>query len=104
MSRMFRLFSVKSLKNGLQPIGDIMKSFVTEQGNKVVDTSNDEESENMIERLLEQYTLYSGIVKDCFDSNPVFQRALKEAFEAVVNRDVQVKGKNKIVTWVHAVR
>jgi len=95
MSRMFRLFSVKSLKNGLQPIGDMLRIYVTEQGNKVVDTSNDDESKQLIERLLEQYTLFSGVVKDCFNSHPVFQKALKEAFEAVVNRDVQVKGKAK---------
>jgi len=95
MSRMFRLFSVKSLKNGLQPIGDVMKKYVNEQGDKVVNTSNDEDAETMIERLLEQYRLFSGIVKSCFSSHPVFQRALKEAFEAVVNRDVTVKGKPK---------
>jgi len=95
MSRMFRLFSVKSLQNGLQPIGDMVKTYIREQGDKVVDTSNDDESENMIERLLEQYTLFSGIVKKCFSSNSVFQKALKEAFEAVVNRDVKFKGKDK---------
>jgi cullin 1 len=95
MARMFRLFSQKSLKNGLQPIGDIMKKYVNEQGDKVVDTSNDEEAEHMIERLLEQYRLFSAIVKNCFSSHAVFQRALKEAFEAVVNRDVQYKGKAK---------
>jgi len=95
MARMFRLFQVKSLKNGLQPIGDITRKYINEQGDKVVDTSNDDEADNMIERLLEQYRLFSGIVKTCFDSHPVFQRALKEAFEAVVNRDVQVKGKTK---------
>jgi len=95
MLRMFKLFSVKSLKNGLQPIGDITRKYINEQGDKVVNTSNDDDAENMIERLLEQYRLFSNIVQKCFMSHAVFQRALKEAFEAVVNRDVQVKGKPK---------
>ena len=35
MLRMFNLFSVKSLKNGLQPIGDITRKYINEQGDKV---------------------------------------------------------------------
>lgn len=97
MSRMYRLFSVKSLKNGLQPIGEIMRQYVTAQGNEVVNESNgDAGNKAMIPRLLDQYTLFSGIVSKCFASHAVFQNALKEAFGAVVNRDVQdSKGKDK---------
>jgi len=95
MCRMFRLFSVKSLQNGLQPIGDLMCGYVIEEGNAVVDTSHEEESVNLIERLLAKYNNFAGIVKDCFQSHLVFQKALKEAFETVVNRDVTVKGKPK---------
>jgi len=95
MKRMFRLFSVKSLPNGLQPIGDLMRQYVTEQGKAVVDTSHEEASVNLVERLLEQYNNFAEIVTGCFESHLVFQKALKEAFEAVVNQDVQVKGKPK---------
>eukprot|EP00658_Telonema_sp_P-2_P081257 TRINITY_DN8287_c0_g1_i14.p1 TRINITY_DN8287_c0_g1~~TRINITY_DN8287_c0_g1_i14.p1 ORF type:complete len:765 (+),score=256.47 TRINITY_DN8287_c0_g1_i14:127-2421(+) len=99
MCRMFRLFSVKSLQkgqqDGLQPIGDLMCKYVIEEGNGVVDTSHEEESVNLIERLLAKYNNFAGIVKDCFESHLVFQKALKLAFETVVNRDVTVKGKPK---------
>merc|ERR1712054_228064 len=95
MCRMYRLFSVKSLPNGLQPIGDLMRGYVIEEGNAVVDTCNEEESVNLIERLLERYNNFANIVNSCFESHLVFQKALKEAFEAVVNRDVTVKGKTK---------
>merc|ERR1711959_625340 len=95
LGRMFRLFSVKSLQNGLQPIGDLMRGYVTEQGNEVVDASQEEESVNLIERLLAKYNNFADIVKECFQSNIVFMKALKEAFETVVNRDVTVKGKPK---------
>lgn len=83
MCRMFRLFSVKSLCNGLQPIGDLMRGYVVEEGNAVVDTSHEEESVNLIERLLAKYDNFAGIVKNCFQTNIVFQKALKEAFETV---------------------
>lgn len=95
MCRMFRLFSVKSLKNGLQPIGDLMCGYIIEEGNAVVDTSHEEESVNLIERLLAKYNNFAGIVNECLNSHLVFQKALKEAFETVVNRDVTVKGKPK---------
>ena len=39
MARMFRLFQVKSLKNGLQPIGDITRKYINEQGDKVCSAS-----------------------------------------------------------------
>merc|ERR1711959_341112 len=55
MCRMYRLFSVKSLPTALLPIADLMRGHVIEEGNSVVDTSHEEESVNLIERLLEKY-------------------------------------------------
>eukprot|EP00164_Ancoracysta_twista_P002994 GFYU01003990.1.p1 GENE.GFYU01003990.1~~GFYU01003990.1.p1 ORF type:complete len:730 (-),score=273.89 GFYU01003990.1:441-2630(-) len=93
ISRMYRLFN--RLTNGLQPIAAIVKQHITEAGLALVKEFQTQENVDQIayiERLLEMHDKYSDLVTVCFSGHAVFHKAMKEAFESFVNKDVNKSG------------
>mmetsp|Transcript_11521 Transcript_11521/g.25588 ORF Transcript_11521/g.25588 Transcript_11521/m.25588 type:complete len:774 (-) Transcript_11521:370-2691(-) len=97
LARMHRLFS--RITDGLVPIADIFKSHITEMGNEKIEQrlarveSNEKEKETnddpqFIKDLLGVHDKYILMVSEQFQGNTLFQKALKDAFNDLVNRDV----------------
>jgi len=102
LARMFRLFS--SVPKGLAPIAQIFKTHVQKEGMSLVNSAeqaaaamkgNKEKptTSTSIEQVftrsaIDLYDKYSGYVNDCFGSNALFNRALKEAFEYFCNKGI----------------
>jgi len=96
LARMHRLFS--RVDSGTIPVATAFRAYVTAKGNTVVDTQQERfktmtknealTDTTFIQSLLDLHDRFKGIVKDCFDSDSIFQKALKEAFEVFINRDI----------------
>merc|ERR1712232_1192732 len=97
LARMHRMFSL--VDNGLTPIAQAFRAYVTETGNKIVDErveqvkqmSSKAEAMNdptFIQALLDLHDRFKGIVQECFSQDSLFQKSLKEAFEVFINRDI----------------
>jgi cullin 1 len=110
LSRMYRLFS--RVTNGLVPIADILRRHITDVGNEKIEyrisrANNAEKAEKsgdkadkeggaekessddpqFVKDLLAVHEKFMNIVNNQFGSNGIFQKALKDAFVEVVNRD-----------------
>jgi len=94
LSRMYRLFS--RIATGLPPIGNIVRKHITDSGLQLVkaQSSNAEGGDLMpyVQELLDLHDKYSELVgapeKGCFQGHTIFQKAMKEAFEVFVNKDI----------------
>lgn len=98
LSRMYRLFS--RVPNGLQAMADIFKAYITEIGNDKLGQrqvridallptekqTNDDPQ--FLKDLLTVHDKFMGVVTSRFDGNALFQKALKDAFTEIVNKDV----------------
>jgi len=97
LSRMFRLFS--RIQTGLTPIGNIVRKHITDVGLALVKKqSSTAETDLMtyVQELLDIHDKYTDLVgtgpeKGCFQGHSIFHKAMKEAFEVFVNKDI---GKN----------
>ena len=95
LQRMFRLFS--RLDRGLHPIASIVQSFITDKGLEIInqrqarleggekDSNNDP---NFVKALIALHEKYLGVVKEDFGGHSLFQKALKDAFSEVINKNV----------------
>eukprot|EP00522_Entomoneis_paludosa_P012166 CAMPEP_0172446934 /NCGR_PEP_ID=MMETSP1065-20121228/6368_1 /TAXON_ID=265537 /ORGANISM="Amphiprora paludosa, Strain CCMP125" /LENGTH=759 /DNA_ID=CAMNT_0013198123 /DNA_START=126 /DNA_END=2405 /DNA_ORIENTATION=- len=111
LQRMFRLFSrLESSNNssnanasatpnsaGLQPIATIVQDFITNQGMDVVQRrqarlDGGEKDKNddpkFVKSMIELHEKYLGVVKRDFAGHSYFQKALKDAFCEIINRNV----------------
>jgi len=97
LARMHRMFSL--VDNGLNPIAQAFRAYVTDRGNKIVDERVEQaktmasKSEALsdptfIQTLLDLHERFKGIVQECFSQDSLFQKSLKEAFEVFINRDI----------------
>lgn len=93
LSRMYRLFS--RIATGLPPIGNIVRKHITDSGLQLVKAqSSNAEGDLMpyVQELLDLHDKYHELVgspeKGCFQGHTIFQKALKEAFEVFVNKDI----------------
>jgi len=97
IARMWRMFSL--VDNGLNPIAQAFRNYVTERGTKIVDERVEQakaiasKSEalgdpSFIQTLLDLHDTFKGIVSECFSQDSLFQKSLKEAFEVFINRDI----------------
>eukprot|EP00931_Biecheleriopsis_adriatica_P086206 TRINITY_DN60919_c0_g1_i1.p1 TRINITY_DN60919_c0_g1~~TRINITY_DN60919_c0_g1_i1.p1 ORF type:complete len:756 (+),score=201.17 TRINITY_DN60919_c0_g1_i1:113-2380(+) len=97
LARMHRMFCL--VDNGLNPIAQSFRQYVTDRGNKIVDERVEQcksvasKSEALsdptfIQTLLDLHDTFKGIVQECFSQDSLFQKSLKEAFEVFVNRDI----------------
>jgi len=94
LSRMFRLFS--RIPTGLPPIGNIVRKHITDVGLSLVKAqSSVAETDLMpyVQELLDIHDKYTELVgtgpeKGCFQGHSIFHKAMKEAFEVFVNKDI----------------
>jgi cullin 1 len=97
LARMHRLFSL--VDNGLAPISQAFRQYVTDRGSKIVDERVEQakamasKSEALgdptfVQMLLDLHDRFKGIVQECFSQDSLFQKSLKEAFEVFINRDI----------------
>lgn len=94
LQRMFRLFS--RLENGLVPIATILQNFVSNMGDDIINRRKarleSEKDKNddpkFVKALIELHEKYLGVVKKDFSGHSLFQKALKDAFVEVVNKNV----------------
>ena len=98
LARLYRLFG--RIPDGLVPVADIFKQHITAVGNEKVEQRlarvealGDKEKDSAddpqyVKDLLAVHSKYLQMVNDQFASNMLFQRALKDAFVELVNRDV----------------
>ena len=98
LARMFQLFN--NVPSSLPCIASIFKEHIKEQGktalaaatpSKEVKTSEASKAaarSAYIELLMKHHTQFLGLVTNCFQGNTVFHKALKEAFETIVNLNV----------------
>ncbi|EGB04208.1 hypothetical protein AURANDRAFT_55274 [Aureococcus anophagefferens] len=98
LKRMFDLF--RRISDGLTPMATTTKKFVQIQGGKLLQQRRDlvqalksegkkvtADDPSMINCLLALHAKMSTLVFDLFDGENQFQRALKEAFQDVINTD-----------------
>jgi len=97
LGRMHRMFTL--VDNGLNPIAQAFRQYVTDRGNKIVDERVDQAKAlaskaealgdpSFIQTLLDLHDRFKGIVQECFSQDSLFQKSLKEAFEVFINRDI----------------
>ncbi|CAJ1446428.1 unnamed protein product [Effrenium voratum] len=97
LARMHRMFTL--VDNGLAPIAQSFRQYVTDRGNQIVDERVEQQKSisskaealndpTFIQTLLELHDRFKGIVHECFSQDSLFQKSLKEAFEVFVNRDI----------------
>eukprot|EP00574_Skeletonema_japonicum_P002825 CAMPEP_0201715338 /NCGR_PEP_ID=MMETSP0593-20130828/1536_1 /ASSEMBLY_ACC=CAM_ASM_000672 /TAXON_ID=267983 /ORGANISM="Skeletonema japonicum, Strain CCMP2506" /LENGTH=740 /DNA_ID=CAMNT_0048204801 /DNA_START=36 /DNA_END=2258 /DNA_ORIENTATION=- len=95
LQRMFSLFS--RLENGLQPMADIVEKFITSQGNACtekrqarLDSGQKDKNDDpdFVKSLIDLHEKYLGVIRETFSSHHLFQKALKNSFEVIVNNDV----------------
>jgi cullin 1 len=97
LSRAYRMFAL--VEGGLAPIAAAFRQFVTSRGNSIVD-EREEQMRSMsktealtdptfVQALISLHDKYKTVVSTCFQSDTLFQKSLKEAFEVFVNRDLE---------------
>jgi len=95
LQRMFRLFS--RLENGLNPMASIVQSFISSMGDDIINRrkarlDGGEKDKNddprFVKALIALHEKYLGVVKKDFSGHSLFQKALKDAFVEVVNKNV----------------
>lgn len=88
LTRMYSLFS--RIPSGLQPIANIVRQHITDVGMALV-KAQDPASSDMnayVQSLLDMHDKYKDLVTTCFSGNSIFHKAMKEAFEVFVNKDI----------------
>ena len=95
LQRMFQLFS--RLDSGLQPMANIVEQFITSMGNTCIDKrqaklDSGEKDKNddpeFVKSLIDLHEKYLGVIREVFSGHHLFQKALKNSFEEIVNNDV----------------
>eukprot|EP00978_Attheya_sp_CCMP212_P006941 scaffold16220_cov51-Attheya_sp.AAC.4 len=95
LQRMFRLFS--RLENGLNPIATIVEQFISAMGKECIDKrkarlDGGEKDKNddpkFVKSLLSLHDKYLGVIKSDFSGHSLFQKALKDAFVEIMNKNV----------------
>lgn len=97
LKRMFSLFS--RLDKGLDPMSAIVQRFITSKGEEIHNarenrlkssTSSSKESNvdpEFISALLKLHEKYLGVVRNEFSGHALFQKALKDAFVDIINKN-----------------
>ena len=98
LKRMCDLFSRPGVPDGLVPMAKIVKQHIEEMGMAIVSQreatikdSNTKETPSdptFVKSLLTLHAKYRKLVEDEFSSNALFQKAMKDAFEVFVNKNV----------------
>lgn len=112
LSRLFRLYA--KYPEDLEPIGRLVHAHISNTGTALVDKSQKgaaaaaaavttaaDENHSLVRDLIRLHEQYNTIVKESFGNHPVFQKALKSAFEAFINSDNRVS--KLLAKYVHEV-
>lgn len=95
LQRMFRLF--QRLENGLLPMAQIVQEFITSMGADLINRrkarlDGGEKDKNddpkFVKSIIDLHDKYLSVVKKDFAGHSLFQKALKDAFVEVVNKNV----------------
>merc|ERR1719321_1531757 len=96
LQRMHKIFGL--VEGGLNPIATIFRSYVTERANTVVNDRLEELKQatkqealndpSFIQAMLDLHDRFKSIVQESFSQDSLFQKALKEAFETALNREL----------------
>jgi cullin 1 len=95
LQRMFRLFH--RLENGLPPMAQIVQDFITSMGMDIISRrqarlDGGEKDKNddpkFVKSLIELHERYSAVIKNDFSGHPLLQKALKDAFVEIINKDI----------------
>jgi cullin 1 len=95
LQRMFRLF--QRLENGLIPIASIVQEFITTMGHEIINRrqarlDGGEKDKNddpkFVKSIIDLHEKYLGVVKKDFSGHSLFQKALKDAFVDIVNKNI----------------
>jgi cullin 1 len=95
LQRMFRLFS--RLENGLNPMASIVENFICGMGMDVIirrqarldgGEKDKPDDPKFVKALIDLHEKYLGVVKKDFSGHSLFQKALKDAFVEIVNKDI----------------
>jgi cullin 1 len=96
LQRMHKIFGL--VEGGLNPIATIFRSYVTERANTVVNDRLEElknatkqealNDPSFIQAMLDLHDRFKSIVQESFSQDSLFQKALKEAFETALNREL----------------
>jgi cullin 1 len=95
LQRMFRLF--QRLENGLVPIANIVQAFIEGMGEEVISRrqarldggeKDKNDDPNFVKAMIELHEKYLGVVRKDFSGHSLFQKALKDAFCEIVNRNI----------------
>jgi len=92
LRRMFNLY--KEVENGLAPIAKTMKEHIVRLGNGYIADSKQAQSgknkHTLINNLINLHDRFLKIVKNEFESNREFTKAMKESFEMFINKEYYV--------------
>jgi cullin 1 len=95
LQRMFRLFS--RLESGLNPMAAILQNFISSMGDDTINRrqarlDGGEKDKNddpkFVKSLISLHEKYLGVVKKDFSGHSLFQKALKDAFVEIINKNV----------------
>eukprot|EP00479_Gromia_sphaerica_P008971 TRINITY_DN3626_c0_g1_i2.p1 TRINITY_DN3626_c0_g1~~TRINITY_DN3626_c0_g1_i2.p1 ORF type:complete len:96 (-),score=18.60 TRINITY_DN3626_c0_g1_i2:18-305(-) len=85
LARMYNLY--RENPPSLGPIGGMLKRHIVGAGMDLIAEFTDESgSLKFVIDLIELHDRYYSLVTDVFQNNPIFDQALKEAFEVIVNK------------------
>lgn len=95
LQRMFRLFCL--LDGGLNPMATIVEGFISGMGKEIINRrqarldsgeKDKPDDPHFVKALIDLHEKYLGVVKTDFAGHSLFQKALKDAFVEIVNKDI----------------
>lgn len=96
LRRMHLLFS--RIPDNLKPLASQFCSFVTKKGKELIETfepskvSVPEAVTEYVDKLIAMHDSYNTLLVDCFSNSTLFNKAMKEAFESFINREMGPAG------------
>jgi len=85
LSRMYSLYNL--VPSSLVSMAYIVQKHISDVGNNLINRVNNERNhQKYVINLIKIHEKYYNLVLNCFDGNTVFQKALKDAFEQIVNQ------------------
>ena len=89
LARLYRLYS--AVPNGLQRVSDAMKDHICNLGNGYIQKSKEQQGPDdehgLVTNLIDLHDRFLKIVKQNFQQDQLFHKALKDAFEEFINKE-----------------
>jgi cullin 1 len=85
LARVYRLYS--RVNASLEPIGKTVRDHIRTVGTDLIAQAHETKGQSkFVQELIHVHDKYHTLVTGCFDGHAIFHRALKEAFEDIVNQ------------------